>query len=156
MKTIMCILVIIGCVSCKQPKAEAYKTDVEFLKNYINLPCEPTQVQYEFVEKNLSRGSQDYSKLIYIVGIMKFSDEDFENIMENLKKEKKYDTYLDKGDAYYKNWYTPNIEKMFLEGKSVTIYNGDFLKKDNDSQDGAIDYIIVSNNEILISIGYCW
>lgn len=144
-------------VSCKKEKPD---TDIELLKKYMILPVKPEMVKYEITEKKLRTGSQDCNKLLGIVGILKFSRNDFNIVAENLKRKKKYDIELSLNDDFYKDWYPSEIKNMFTREKYgltnhkiTSIYSGDFFKDKN--KDGNILCFITDNNEVIIKIGYC-
>jgi hypothetical protein len=124
----ICIPILLNFLSCNNQ--EKYKTDIELLKSYINLPREPKEVRYEIIEEKLRAGSQDCSKLTFIVGVLKFSDKDFKFIVENLKKAAAYDSLALIND--YKSWFPASVKKKIIKKDGFyimtpTVYYGNFF-----------------------------
>jgi hypothetical protein len=140
---LICAVVLFTLGACNKYK---YRTDVEFLRNYINLSYEPIQVQYDVRED----WGMDCPNLTEINGILTFSEEDFKHIVDSLKKGKSYDLPLSK-DHHYKRWYPSHVKKLFSGDKLVTFYDGNFFEK-NDVQ---IDCFVTDHNEVVIDILHC-
>ncbi|SDG36462.1 hypothetical protein [Epilithonimonas hungarica] len=151
--TFLCLCIF----SCQKEKPI---TNIELLKKYVILPTKPETVQYEVIEKKLREGSQDCSKLISVIGILKFSNKDFKRILEDIqmKKENEYEMNLATDNGLYKNWYPPNVKKLFSEERKKSpktiIYTGNFFNKEN-IIGGKTVCFITDNNEIVINVGYC-
>jgi hypothetical protein len=158
-RLVICIPILLIFLSCNNQ--EKYKTDIELLKSYINLPREPEEVRYEIIEEKLRAGSQDCSKLTSVVGVLRFSDKDFKFIVENLKKAAAYDTELAKDDEFYREWYSSSIKEIFSKdeitnnNRITTIYSGGIFKKENFKGEGGGRCFITNNNEIIVKFGYC-
>lgn len=151
-KLIFFIVLTIGC----NKKRLTSDNDVNLLKSYINLPIEAVEVEYQIFEENLRVGSQDCNKLIRVVGILRFSNDNFQKLRKIIEEESSYDIMLSSGDEFYQPWYDDKIKKLFNMNNSnnivTTVYSGNFLKK-NKSDNASV--FITDDNRMIIKIGRC-
>lgn len=122
----------------------------------------PDKVQYEVSEIELRNGSQDCKKQLGIVGVLKYSKQNFRELEDYITKENSYDIELSKNDDFYRDWFPDDIKQKFSRNDNSSVYDpniatkiykGDFLI--SQYHEGNATFFITENNEMIIKIGIC-